>query len=158
MRTHFTSTFLALALGLALPAVSQADGSCLRLLAQLASEGSGGWYSLELTMHREDVGSVSYSGDTAGWLVPRPDGSFVGHSDRVFSDRIAGARQRFDIAYGEDINLMLERSGRLHISYSNPLDADTIWDLSCKGTLLTAYVPSFGVVTLAFRQLYAPAR
>ncbi len=164
MRAEFKSTFLGALLAglLALPAGAMADGSCAHLLAQKAELGRGGWYALEFTVHREDISSVSYGGDTVGWLVPQADGGFVGHSDQIFSERMSEEQQPFDITYADDVNLVLDRMGHLQVFHlfqsGEQLAVDDAWDMTCKGEMLTTYVPNYGVVTLTFRDLHRPGR
>src|SRR5215468_2091030 len=78
-----------------IPQVALADGTCTALVASKWNQAypNGEWYNVELTMHREDVTFVSYSG---GWLQPQPDGSFSGGLNQLFSDRWAG-NQPFNI-------------------------------------------------------------
>ena len=120
---------------------AQADSSCTSLLAGLW--GSQRIYGIELTMHREDVLFVSYG---QGSLQATAGGGFSGTATQTFSDRRAGT-QRFDINQADQLDLVLSNSGLLQIHYT-PDKFDTTWDLSCKGTLLTTYLPNYGVVTL----------
>jgi hypothetical protein len=163
MRAESKSTLWGVLLTglLAMPVVALADDSCANFLAEKAAQGKGGWYALEFTVHREDISSVSYGGDTVGWLVPKPDGGFVGHSDQIFSERMSENQQPFDITYADDVNLALDRTGNLsvyHVDVSGETASDDSWNMTCRGSVLTTYVPNYGVVTLTFRDRYTPGQ
>ena len=146
------SLMIGLSVGAAAPAAEGRDGSCTGLLATKAQQApKGQWYSVELTMHREGVKLVSYS---TGFLAPNPDGSFTGRANQLFSDRTVG-EQVFNAGAADQLDLQLSRTGLLRIHYS-PWNFDTSWDLSCKGSMLTTYLPGFGIVTLTFRDLFTP--
>jgi hypothetical protein len=147
------SLFGIFVLGISTPHVARADPSCSALLARKATQANGQWYNIELTMHRENLKLVSYS---AGFLAAMADGSFSGHSNQLFSDRLTG-QQPFNLNAVDNLDLHLSQTGLLRIHYS-PWNFDTSWDLSCKGSMLTTYVPGFGIVTLTFRDLFAPIR
>jgi hypothetical protein len=130
-----------------------ADGTCMQFLAGKAAQAKAKnpWWSIEISMHRENTTFVSYS---AGRLVPNPDGSFRGNSNQLFSDRNAG-QQPFNINAADQLDLRLSPTALLSIHY-NPWNFNTSWDLSCKGSMLTTYVPNYGIVTLTFRDLISP--
>ncbi len=132
---------------------AQADNSCANYLAGKAkqAQATGQWFTVELTMHREDAKLVTYS---IGFLSPNSDGSFSGRANQLFSDR-KPAPQPFSSNASDQLDLRLSPTGLLQIHY-NPWNFDTSWDLSCKGSVLTTYVPNFGIVTLTFRELFTP--
>src|SRR6266702_3237707 len=133
---------------------ARADGTCTAFLAAKLREAQtkNQVYKIELFMHREDTKLVTYS---AGFLGPNTqDGSFAGRANQLFSDRQAGP-QPFNINAADQLDLQLSATGVLHIHYK-PWNFDTTWDLSCSGSILTKYLPGFGVVTLTFRDLFAP--
>lgn len=136
---------------LSAPSIAAADSSCGSLIAEKAKQANGQWYKVEITMHRENVKFVSYS---VGALAPNSDGSFAGHSNQIFSDRMSG-QQPFNINAADNLDLKLSKTGLLQIHYK-PWNFDTSWDLSCKGSVLTTYVPGFGIVTLTFRDQFIP--
>ncbi len=141
-------TLLAVSLSLgATPQAARADSSCTALLTNKKLQASPNQtYAIEMTMHREDVSFVSYS---SGYLTPNSDGSFGGRSNQLFSDRTAG-QQPFNINSADQLYLKLSPTGLLTIHYE-PWNFDTTWDMSCKGSMLTTYIPNVGVVTLTFR-------
>jgi hypothetical protein len=135
---------------------ARADPTCTAFLAAKLTEAQtkGQWYNIELSMHREDTKFVSYS---AGSLAPNAqDGSFTGHANQLFSDRLAGS-QPFNISAADQLDLRLSASGVLSIHYE-PWHFDTTWDMPCRGSMLTNYLPGFGVVTLTFHDLFTPIR
>jgi hypothetical protein len=141
------SSFLFLAAGQA----AWADSSCAGFLAGKTSAVTPPWggYNIELTLHREDVKWVSYS---KGTLSPNGDGSFSGSANQLFSDRFASS-QPFDNSQADQLSLRLSPTGFLS-AHSITWNFDTGWDLSCHGSTLTTYVPSFGVLTLTFRDVF----
>ncbi len=133
---------------------AKADGTCTAFLAAKLKEAQAKnqFYNVQLTIHREDIKSLTYS---TGSLAPNAqDGSFVGHANQLFSDRRA-ISQPFNINAADQLDLRLSASGVLSIHYK-PWNFDTTWDLSCTGSMLTKYLPGFGVVTLTFRDLFTP--
>ena len=100
-------------------------------------------------MHREGIKLVSYS---AGYLTPKQNGSFSGASNQLFSDRTNNG-QLFDVNQVDSLELNLSPTGLLHIYYRT-WNFDTTWDLSCKGAMMTKYVPYHGIVTLTFREAF----
>jgi hypothetical protein len=130
-----------------------ADGTCTQFLAGKAAQAKAKsqWWNIEISMHRENATFVTYS---AGWLSPNSDGSFTGHSNQLFSDRNAG-QQPFNINAADQLDLRLSPTALLRIHY-HPWNFDTSWDMSCKGSMLTTYVPNYGIVTLTFRDLISP--
>jgi hypothetical protein len=156
MRTRILAGWLVVAgsvvgVGTAAPS-ARFDPSCTALLAARNKQaGRGQAYNIELTMHRESAKLVTYS---SGFLSPNADGSFAGASNQLFSDRFAGG-QPFSMNAADQLNLNLSPTGLLRIHYS-PWNFDTSWDLSCRGSMLTAYLPGFGIVTLTFRDLFFP--
>ena len=144
------STVLLVAIA---PGLVWADASCTTLLASKSAQAKGQWYDIELTIHRENVKFVTYS---SGFLEPQADGSFLGGSNQLFSDRSTG-QQPFNINAADRLHLRLSPTALLRIHYT-PWNFDTSWDLSCKGSMLTTYVPAFGIVTLTFRNLISPLR
>jgi hypothetical protein len=155
---HLVSFLLAIAatlLVLAGSPLAQADDSCAGYLASKVKQAqkAGQWFTVELTMHREDAKLVTYS---IGSLSPNSDGSFSGRANQLFSDR-KPAPQPFSSNAADQLDLRLSPTGQLQIHY-NPWNFDTSWDLSCKGSMLTTYVPNFGIVTLTFRELFFPIR
>ena len=144
---------------------AQADASCTALLASKwqqvnkfnPSQPGNARYTIELTMHRENVNFVTYS---HGYLAPLSGGFFSGDANQLFSDRGVTPQsipvgQPFNINAADQLKLNLSPTGVLKIHYS-PWNFDTAWDLSCKGSVLTTYLPNFGVVTLTFRNLFSP--
>jgi hypothetical protein len=130
-----------------------ADGTCTAFLAAefREAQAKNQVYKIELFMHREDSKLVTYS---AGFLGPNAnDGGFTGRANQLFSDRQVG-NQPFNINAADQLDLRLSASGVLSIHYK-PWNFDTTWDLSCTGSMLTKYLPGFGVVTLTFRDLFA---
>src|SRR6266581_2613540 len=153
------SSFSLLAVSILLFAVAtgpsaRADGTCTAFLGAKVKDvqNTKQSYKIELFIHREDTKLVTYS---AGFLGPNTqDGSFAGRANQLFSDRQAGP-QPFNINAADQLDLQLSATGVLHIHYK-PWNFDTTWDLSCSGSILTKYLPGFGVVTLTFRDLFAP--
>src|SRR6266481_346008 len=153
------SSFSLLAVSILLFAVAtgpsaRADGTCTAFLAAKVKDvqNTKQSYKIELFIHREDTKLVTYS---AGFLGPNAqDGSFTGRANQLFSDRQAGT-QPFNINTADQLDLRLSASGVLSIHYK-PWNFDTTWDLSCSGSMLSRYVPGFGVVTLTFRDVFAP--
>ncbi len=132
---------------------ARADGTCTAFLAAKFKEAQAKnqFYNIQLSIHREDVKLVTYS---AGSVAPNPDGSFTGHANQLFSDRLT-ISQPFNINAADQLDLRLSATGVLRVHY-NPWNVDTTWDLSCSGSMLTKYLPGFGVVTLTFRDLFTP--
>lgn len=132
---------------------ARADGTCTAFLASKLKEAQAKnqFYKIDLLMHREDSKLVSYS---AGFLGPNAKAeSFIGRANQLFSDRQAGT-QPFNINAADQLDLRLSASGVLSIHYK-PWNFNTTWDLTCSGSMLSKYVPGFGVVTLTFRDLFA---
>jgi len=138
----------------AAPSARAEDGTCTAFLAAKLREAQikNQVYKIELFIHREDVKLVTYS---AGFLGPiAKDGGFSGRANQLFSDRQAGS-QPFNINAADQLDLQLSSTGLLRIHYK-PWNFDTAWDLSCSGSMLTKYLPGVGVVSLTFRDLFAP--
>jgi hypothetical protein len=138
---------------LAAASSARADGTCTALLATKFKEAQAKnqFYNIQLSIHREDIKLVTYS---AGDLAPNQDGGFIGRANQLFSDRRA-ISQPFNINAADQLDLRLSATGVLRVHY-NPWNFDTAWDLSCSGSMLTKYLPGFGVVTLTFRDLFTP--
>lgn len=136
----------------ALTPLAVADATCTALVASKWNQAitHGEWYFFELTIHREDVGFVTYS---HGVLTPYAGGNFSGRSDQLFSDRLSASGQRFNTNQADSLILTLDNSALLKIHYVT-WNFDTIWDLSCQGSTLSTYVPGIGRVTLTFRELF----
>ena len=130
-----------------------ADASCQQLLADKIAvlQSRGGWFSIDMTMHREGVALVTYS---QGGLQLGADGSLQGGANQLFNDRYLGS-QPFDVNAADGLTLQLDGSGVLTIDYS-PWNFQTQWDMSCQGEFVTKYIPGHGIVTLAFRSWYPP--
>ncbi len=141
--------------GLVITTTSQsarADSSCTALLANKVQQANNShYYVIEMTMHREDINFVTYS---KGYLAPNLDGSFSGHSNQLFSDRRTQSGQPFDENQADQLDLSLSQTGILYIYY-HPWNFSTTTDMSCKGSLLTTYIPNSGVITLTFRDMLA---
>ncbi len=132
---------------------AKADGTCTAFLAAKFKEAQAKnqFYNIQLSIHREDIKFVTYS---AGALAPNQDGGFTGRANQLFSDRQA-ISQPFNINAADQLDLRLSATGVLRVHY-NPWNVDTTWDLSCSGSMLTKYLPGFGVVTLTLRDLFTP--
>ncbi len=155
MRIYLASSlaWFLIATLLSFPGIAAADSSCVNPLAKKwASLAADESYGIEITMHRE----TKYVSFSDGWLTAAPNGGFTGKSNQLFSDRLAGS-QPFNINAADNLDLKLSSTGMLSIHY-RPWNFDTSWDLSCKGSLLTAYVPTIGVITLTFRDKRPPLR
>lgn len=127
---------------------ARADGTCTAVVASYANSVSNGWYDFELTMHRTDIGLVTYSRGTiqkynsTSWPL-------WGSSNQLFSDRFAGS-QPFNINAADQLTVYLSTTGQLYIYYQ-PWNFSTSWDMSCSGNTFTKIIPGFGVVTLTLR-------
>jgi hypothetical protein len=151
-----TSAIVLGAFWFALAAASsaRADSTCSAFLAGKLREAQAKnqWYNIELSIVREDTKFVSYS---AGSLSPNHgDGGFTGRANQLFSNRQA-ISQPFNINAADQLDLRVSATGVLGIHYK-PWNFDTSWDLSCSGSVMTKYLPGFGVVTLTFRDLFFP--
>jgi len=140
---------LAMSLGMVLftGTPARADASCAGLLQSKIAyiEQHGGWFFIDMSIHREDVRWVSYSAGT----VSLDGTALTGQADQIFSDRPRGI-QPFDIYQQDWLSLDLSSDGLLHIR-SITWSFDTYWDMSCQGELVTKYFPGYGTITLAFR-------
>ncbi len=128
---------------------AHADASCTALVQSKVAyiQQYGGFYYMDMSMHREDVSWVSYSSGLIGW--DQVGSGLTGNSNQIFSDRRSGS-QPFDINQQDQLSFDLSSNGLLHI-HSITWGFDTYWDMSCQGELVTRYFPGFGTITLAFR-------
>src|SRR5260370_4224640 len=94
---------------------ARADGTCTAFLATKLKEAQAKnqIYNIEVFIHREDAKLVTYS---AGSLAPNQDGSFSGHANQLFSDRLAGS-QPFNISAGDQLDLRVCATVVLRIRY-----------------------------------------
>jgi hypothetical protein len=131
---------------------ARADATCPALINSvvntLQSKG-GGYYNVEMTMHRTDVALVTYSngrvaldGTYAGWPL-------LGYTNQLFSDRLNGS-QRFNQNAADQLTIYISETGLLYIYYDT-WHFVTDWDMSCTGNTLTKVIPGFGVVSFTFR-------
>jgi hypothetical protein len=143
---------LALALGstIAVSGTAHADGTCTTLMANVASQltAHGGVYDFEMTMHRTDIATVSYSKGTlhgtggSPWIA-------TGSANQLFADRKNGS-QPFNINAADAITPWLSNTGSLYIFY-NTWNFSTTWDMTCSGSTMMLNNPSFGIVSLTLR-------
>jgi len=128
---------------------AHADASCTSLVQSKVAyiQQYGGFYYMDMSMHREDVSWVSYSSGIISW--DQVGSGLSGNSNQIFSDRRSGI-QPFDINQRDELSFDLSSYGFLHI-HSITWGFDTFWDMSCQGELVTKYFPGFGTITLAFR-------
>jgi hypothetical protein len=137
-------------------AVARGDATCPAMISSINGtlNAQGGYYNIEMTMHRSDVKLVSYS---SGFVNSNnnTDWPLTGSSNQLFSDRLNGD-QPFNINAADQLTFWISASGRLYIYY-NTWNFTSDWDLSCYGSnLMSAVIPGFGVVTLTFRDWVIP--
>jgi hypothetical protein len=129
---------------------ARADSSCASLVAAMANQLSahGGAYDFELTMHRTDIGFVSYS---KGTLHGTGGGAWIatGTGGQLFSDRLSGT-QPFTVSRTDTITPWISSTGQLYIYYDT-YRFSTTWDMSCSGSTFTQNVPGVGLVSLSLR-------
>jgi len=140
---------LAIALS---PQSAHADATCNALIQDKIAylTANGGFFDVELTMHREERSWVFYG---KGYLQ-LSGAQLAGGSNEIFSDRRNGS-QPFDISQADQITFTLNSNGLLSV-HNVTWEFDESWDFSCPGNLLTTYLPNAGVVTMTFRSWEAP--
>jgi hypothetical protein len=153
MRTRMIIGTLALALA---STAAHADSTCTQLISNVNAtlNSQGGYYDFEMTMHRTDVGLVTYSSGALWKNGSNPAWPLVGTSNQLFSDRRSG-NQPFNFNAADQLTPYISPSGALYIYY-NTWRFSTQWDMSCVGNTLTKIVPGFGVVSLTFRSWRPP--
>jgi hypothetical protein len=129
---------------------AHANASCTVLVTNTVNKltQSGGAYRFEMTIHRTDIGLVTYSsGDLS--KTGSPSWPLSGSSNQLFSDRFS-SNQPFNINAADSLTPWISSTGQLYIWYNN-WGFSTQWDMGCTGNTFTAIVPNYGVVTLTLR-------
>jgi hypothetical protein len=163
MRFHatigkFVNVALLVSVAIALsPQSAHADATCNALIQSKIDNlnANGGFYVIELTMHREEERSWVFYGRGQLWLS---GAQLAGSSYQIFSDRQNywnGQWQPFDIHEADQITFTLNSNGLLSV-HNVTWGFDESWDFSCPGNLLTTYLPHAAVVTLTFRSWESP--
>lgn len=147
-------SLLSLLATLAIAAPSaRADQSCVAPLQNRTAQTPYGYgWTAEMSIHREDATSVTY---TQTFLSPDGAGGFAsGARAELFSERVAPTTpsQPFDATRFNSLTLNLSSGGVLRIR-DTTARTDTYWDMACQGPVLTKYFPGYGVITFTFRQL-----
>ena len=148
------TAFAAAAVSL-LSGAARADASCTALVQEIVSQlqQNGGFYQVEMTMHRTDVSLVTYSSGTVD-LTGYASWPLNGSANQLFSDRLAG-NQPFNFNAADQLTPWISATGSLYIYYDT-WNFSTNWDMSCTGNTMTRIIPGFGVVSLSFRGWVAP--
>ena len=132
---------------------ARADQSCVTPLQDRTAQTPHGYgWTAEMSIHRENATSVTY---TRAFLTPDGAGGFAsGAWAELFSERYAASNpsQPFDVARYDSLYLNLSSAGVLRIR-DTTARTDIYWDMACQGPVLTKYFPGYGVITFTFRQL-----
>jgi hypothetical protein len=132
---------------------AHADSSCTTLMTSVANQLNthGGVYEFELTMHRTDIYTVTYSKGTlhgtggSPWIA-------TGSANQLFADRKNGS-QPFNINAADSLTPWLSSTGQLFIFY-NTWNFSTTWDMSCSGGTMSVTLPT-GIMLLTLRTWHA---